>query len=125
MKHKLLAALVVILLITTVAVASVRAGKRDVTRPMHDAARQVLEFYGPQAAHTALYTGSETCLACHSGPNAVHGYDTADWRNTFHAFPFLEEGNNATFTVTLSIPSINTLKRCPYLLFLFHLCLSK
>jgi len=88
MKLKHLTVLIVIVLVATLAVASSRVGKRPVARPMHDAARQVLEFYGPQAAATALYTGSETCLACHSGPSAVHGYDASGWRDTYHAFPF-------------------------------------
>jgi hypothetical protein len=88
-KHLILATTMVV--IAAVAFVSLQAGRTDRTRLNVGSklVRQIYDFYGVEAAHEqALYVGAETCLACHSGPNAVHGYDTSGWRNTFHAFPY-------------------------------------
>ncbi len=88
MKKKLLilATCLVVVAVTLALGAPRRADRADVTGDL--LIRYILDFHGVKAQTEALYVGSETCLACHSGPNPVHGYDTADWRKTFHAFPF-------------------------------------
>lgn len=64
------------------------AARRDVVgSDATQLAREVYRVYG-QAALQETFVGSETCLACHSGPRAVHNYDASGWRNTLHSHPF-------------------------------------
>jgi hypothetical protein len=60
----------------------------EIQQIRQDLAARIYQFYGVQAAHEqALYVGSEICLACHAGPNAVLDRDTSGWRESFHAHP--------------------------------------
>ncbi|MBZ5589621.1 MAG: cytochrome c family protein [Acidobacteriia bacterium] len=48
---------------------------------------RLVAAYGPQAATTATYIGSEYCMACH-GPNGL-GPDESSWRTTQHAATYI------------------------------------
>jgi hypothetical protein len=53
------------------------AGKPQVNEEGKRIAARVLEYYGPSAAYSKVYVGSEACMGCHK--------NYREWRNSLHA----------------------------------------
>ncbi|MBL8218804.1 MAG: hypothetical protein JNL62_06230 [Bryobacterales bacterium] len=67
----------ILLLVLGLLSSAEAANPKAISRDGGRMAQAVLEYYGPGAAASALYVGTEACLACHS--------DYGDFRRSLHA----------------------------------------